>query len=85
MDRGITPAELVAQDKQRPWFVIDGQVYDGTAYLKDHPGGADSILLVAGGDATEDFMAIHSTDAKSKMAEVIISLLPPFVLGMALR
>ena len=24
------------------------QVYDGTAFLKDHPGGADSILIVAG-------------------------------------
>lgn len=24
------------------------QVYDGTPYLKDHPGGADSIMLTAG-------------------------------------
>jgi nitrate reductase (NAD(P)H) len=45
-------------------------VYDGTGYLADHPGGADSILLAAGEDATEDFMAIHSPDAKKKMAAV---------------
>ena len=49
---------------------MNGEVYDGTDYLKDHPGGADSILLVAGDDATEDFMNIHSLDAKQKLAEV---------------
>ena len=45
-------------------------MYDASAYLSEHPGGADSILLVAGEDATEDFMAIHSTDAKKKLVEV---------------
>ena len=45
-------------------------MYDGTDYLKDHPGGADSILLLAGEDATEDFVAIHSADAKKKLSEV---------------
>ncbi len=50
--------------------MVDGEVYDGTTYLKDHPGGADSILLVAGEDATDDFMAIHSVDARQKLAEV---------------
>ena len=54
---------------------MDGEVYDGTEYLKDHPGGADSILLVAGDDATEDFMAIHSTDAKKMLAEYHIGTL----------
>ena len=29
-------------------------VYDGTGFLKDHPGGAESITLMAGEDATED-------------------------------
>ncbi|KAG8759722.1 hypothetical protein FRC12_009704, partial [Ceratobasidium sp. 428] len=66
--RTITIQELKAQPKDRPWFVVDGEVYDGTGYLGDHPGGADSILLAAGEDATEDFMAIHSPDAKKKMA-----------------
>ena len=51
-------------------FVVNGEVYDGTAYLKDHPGGADSIIMVAGDDATEDFMSIHSIDAKIKLREV---------------
>ncbi|CAE7189663.1 unnamed protein product [Rhizoctonia solani] len=66
--RMITVAELKAQPKEQPWFVVDGEVYDGTGYLADHPGGADSIILAAGQDASEDFFAIHSPDAKKKMA-----------------
>ncbi|EKM57613.1 uncharacterized protein PHACADRAFT_170854 [Phanerochaete carnosa HHB-10118-sp] len=75
VNRKITAEELKAQDKQKPWFVVNGEVYDATEYLQDHPGGADSILLVAGDDATEDFMAIHSIDAKQKLAEYHIGTL----------
>ena len=50
--------------------MVKGEVYDATEYLSEHPGGADSILLAAGEDATEDFMAIHSSDAKKKLSEV---------------
>lgn len=52
---------------------MNGEVYDASSYLNEHPGGADSILLVAGENATEDFMAIHSSDAKKKLAEVSLS------------
>ncbi|CAE6470025.1 unnamed protein product [Rhizoctonia solani] len=73
--RIITVAELKAQPKEQPWFVVDGEVYDGTGYLSDHPGGADSIILAAGQDASEDFFAIHSPDAKKKMAAFHIGTL----------
>ncbi|CAE6498186.1 unnamed protein product [Rhizoctonia solani] len=73
--RMITVAELKAQPKEQPWFVVDGEVYDGTGYLADHPGGADSIILAAGQDASEDFFAIHSPDAKKKMAAFHIGTL----------
>lgn len=36
------------------------QVYDATPFLEEHPGGPDSIVIVGGQDATEDFNAIHS-------------------------
>lgn len=49
------------------WIVVHGHVYDCTAFLKDHPGGADSILINAGTDCTEDFDAIHSEKAKSML------------------
>lgn len=50
--------------------MVKGEVYDGTDYLEEHPGGASSIILVANEDATEDFMAIHSADAKRKLSQV---------------
>lgn len=64
-----------AEAKQKAWFVVRGEVYDGSGYFKEHPGGAEAIMLVAGEDATEDFMAIHSSDAKKKLAEFHIGTL----------
>ena len=43
--------------------MVKGQVYDCTPYLQDHPGGASSIMLLAGMEATEDFEAVHSKKA----------------------
>lgn len=63
----ITAAELAQHadsEGPEPWFVVHGQVYNGTPFLEAHPGGDSSIRLVAGEDATEDFMAIHSRDGK---------------------
>ncbi|KAF7829874.1 inducible nitrate reductase [NADH] 2-like [Senna tora] len=50
------------------WIIVHGHVYDCTRFLKDHPGGTDSILINAGTDCTEEFEAIHSEKAK-KMLE----------------
>jgi len=44
---------------ESPWFVVNGEVYDGTAFLPGHPGGAQSIISAAGMEAMEDFMAIR--------------------------
>ncbi|KAK3159223.1 hypothetical protein QOZ80_2AG0147400 [Eleusine coracana subsp. coracana] len=46
------------------WIIVHGHVYDCTGFLKDHPGGADSILINAGTDCTEEFDAIHSDKAR---------------------
>ncbi|XP_066322729.1 nitrate reductase [NAD(P)H]-like [Miscanthus floridulus] len=46
------------------WIIVHGQIYDCTGFLKDHPGGADSILINAGTDCTEEFDAIHSDKAR---------------------
>lgn len=42
-----------------PWFVVNGEVYDGTKFLDGHPGGATSIIAAAGMDSTDEFMAIR--------------------------
>ena len=70
MRNNITIAELRKHgDEVDPWFVVNGEVYCGTAFLKEHPGGAQSIISSAGLDAGDEFMAIHSETAKSMMPE----------------
>jgi len=56
------------------WFVHEGKVYDATPFLEDHPGGADSILIATGADATEDFNAIHSNKVSHKAGPCAVAL-----------
>ncbi|XP_057490585.1 nitrate reductase [NADH] 2-like [Actinidia eriantha] len=51
------------------WIVVHGHIYDCTQFLKDHPGGTDSILINAGTDCTEEFDAIHSDKAKKLLED----------------
>uniref|UniRef100_A0A7N0UMI4 Nitrate reductase n=1 Tax=Kalanchoe fedtschenkoi TaxID=63787 RepID=A0A7N0UMI4_KALFE len=51
------------------WIIVHGHIYDCTRFLQDHPGGADSILINAGTDCTEEFDAIHSTKAKKLLED----------------
>lgn len=59
------------------WIVVNQKVYDCTEYLDLHPGGADSILINAGEDATEDFTAIHSTKATKMLDKFYVGDLDP--------
>jgi nitrate reductase (NAD(P)H) len=69
LDRKITIDELRKHDNEKePWFVVNGEVYNGTAFLEGHPGGATSITGAAGQDSTEEFMAIR----KSSISSIII-------------
>lgn len=46
------------------WILVDGRVLDVTAYLGRHPGGVESILRLAGRDASKAFAAVgHSVAA----------------------
>lgn len=76
VDKVIDLAELKQHDKkENPWFVVNGEVYDGTAFLEGHPGGAQSIISAAALDATDEFMAIHSETAKAMMPDYHIGTL----------
>lgn len=68
-------AEHADGEGPSPWFIVDGHVYDGTGFLTSHPGGEQSIRLAAGEDATEDFLAIHSVDAKKLLKDYHIGKL----------
>ena len=53
MDEASLPVYTMAQvekhaSRESAWFVHSGHVYDATKFLADHPGGAESILIVAG-------------------------------------
>ncbi|CAE6497016.1 unnamed protein product [Rhizoctonia solani] len=49
------------------WVVINGEIYDVTGFLNDHPGGIGPILKVAGLDATRVFVPIHPPDTLSAL------------------
>eukprot|EP00177_Eucheuma_denticulatum_P008193 GFKZ01014914.1.p1 GENE.GFKZ01014914.1~~GFKZ01014914.1.p1 ORF type:complete len:918 (+),score=135.57 GFKZ01014914.1:154-2907(+) len=73
MVKSYTMSEVAKHNSEESaWIVVDGKVYDATPYLDDHPGGAASIVMNAGTDATEDFMAIHSTSAKKMLEDYYI-------------
>ncbi|KAL2260616.1 hypothetical protein VTK26DRAFT_5319 [Humicola hyalothermophila] len=63
------------EGEDEPWFVVNGQVYDGTAFLEGHPGGAASITNAAGQDVSEEFLAIHSENAKAMLRDYHIGTL----------
>jgi len=56
------------------WIVIDGQVFDVTSWVKQHPGG-ELLAVLAGEDASALFHSAHFLDArllpgKMKVGEV---------------
>jgi len=69
----FTMEEVKKHDTEEDvWIVVRDRVYDCTKYLDEHPGGAESIMLEAGGDATEEFEAIHSTKAWTLLEDYYI-------------
>ncbi|KAK4204127.1 hypothetical protein QBC40DRAFT_217794 [Triangularia verruculosa] len=74
----ISLDELKQHDsEQEPWFVVNGEVYNGTKFLDNHPGGAASIINAAAQDISDEFLAIHSENAKAMMPQYHIGTLSP--------
>lgn len=73
------PAWLCAgcNTEERCLVGIHGSVYDLTAFLPQHPGSKETILINAGGDATAFYEDVgHSANARSMMA-AFVALSPP--------
>ncbi|KAK3390465.1 hypothetical protein B0H63DRAFT_538702 [Podospora didyma] len=76
VSRIITIEELREHSgEEEPWFVVNGHVYDGTPFLDGHPGGAASIFGGAGQNVSEEFITIHSENAKAMMPKYHIGTL----------
>lgn len=59
-ERNYTLDEVRQHDtEQSCWAAIDGQVYDLTAWIPQHPGGAQRIVSICGTDATVAFANQH--------------------------
>ncbi|XP_043071436.1 cytochrome b5 type B [Drosophila grimshawi] len=71
-------AERNGKNGKPVWIIYKGNVYDVTDFIKDHPGGDDVILEVAGKDATKAFnSAGHSQDALDQLKEFKIGEVSP--------
>ena len=46
------------------WSIIDGNVYNLTSWISQHPGGQAAIKSLCGIDGSVDFHAQHRTQAK---------------------
>jgi cytochrome b involved in lipid metabolism len=63
------------------WLIINSNIYDITAYIDQHPGGADLILMYCGKDATSAYntkggrKSGHSSRADSILASYQIGTL----------
>ncbi len=57
------------------WTVINGNVYDLTAWISRHPGGKSAITGLCGRDGTASFESEHEGDSKAE------SRLAGFLLG----
>ncbi|OBT72296.1 hypothetical protein VF21_07956 [Pseudogymnoascus sp. 05NY08] len=59
-DRSINASEVLKHNTSEScWVTLYGKVYDVTNFVDEHPGGRQSIMRLAGRDATEDFDLVH--------------------------
>lgn len=62
---GYTMEQVSQNDSSEScWAVVEGDVYDLTAWIAQHPGGEARILALCGTDATAAFTAQHSGDQR---------------------
>ena len=70
----FTTAEVAKHNKPTDCYVIiEGKVYNVTAHVDNHSGGAACISQYCGKDATAAFMGKpHSAEALKKLKEFLI-------------
>jgi len=56
------------------WIIIDGEVYDVTKFVDEHPGGAKILKRMGGKDASKQFWKYHGDSVLKKYK-------PKFLIG----
>lgn len=76
--RGLTSAEVALHaSRDSCWATINGNVYDLTSWIPQHPGGEQAILQLCGTDGTEKFNRQHGKSSK------VVVVLSGFKIGIA--
>ncbi|RXW25476.1 hypothetical protein EST38_g378 [Candolleomyces aberdarensis] len=74
-DKKIVTLEELRAHKGRDSFyvLVNGNVYDVTKFLDEHPGGDEVILAEGGQDATEAFEDVgHSDEARALLPDMLV-------------
>ncbi len=72
----LTSAEVAKNNNaQSCYTIVNGNVYNLTPWINQHPGGSQAILRICGKDGTALFTAQHGTNANAQAA------LANFILG----
>jgi cytochrome b involved in lipid metabolism len=62
---GYTMAQVSANNSAKScWAVIEGSVYNLTAWINSHPGGMSAILSLCGTEATSSFKGKHGNQSR---------------------
>jgi cytochrome b involved in lipid metabolism len=51
-------------DRTNCWTTVSGSVYDVTAWISQHPGGAEAIISLCGRDGTAAFTEQHGGERR---------------------
>lgn len=62
------------KDNSSCWTVINGNVYDLTSWINNHPGGPENILAICGTDGSSAFNAQHGGQSRpeNQLSEFLI-------------
>jgi len=62
---GYTMAQVAANNSAKScWAVIEGSVYNLTAWINSHPGGSGAIISLCGTEATSSFKGRHGNQSR---------------------